>query len=184
MHCGDVDPESKILWIENQKLLKILSSWTRREGQKIALPASPSARNSNFCLLGPFAFIFPASMILQWVPRTQILRSLLLRTKNNQRFQLLSQGSTIWRPPYHRKRTQTEEVWTCLPFIRSGQNYLARHSEREKKTRQTEKEIGRQQLMDRPGVRQVPEGCGERRKMEETGCEIICGGPTTFAVKG
>ena len=28
--------------------------------------------------------------------------------------------------------------------------------------------------MDRPGVRQVPEGSGEQGKMEETGCEIIC----------
>ena len=27
-------------------------------------------------------------------------------------------------------------VWTCLPFIRSGQNHLASHSERVKKTRQ------------------------------------------------
>ena len=33
---------------------------------------------------------------------------------------------------------QTGVVWTCLPFIRSGQNYLARHSERGKKTRHTE----------------------------------------------
>ena len=40
-------------------------------------------------------------------------------------------------------------------------------------TRLTEKEVGRQhQGMDRPGVRQVPEGSGEQRKMEETGCEI------------
>ena len=31
--------------------------------------------------------------------------------------------------------------------------------------------------MDRPGVRQVPEGRGELGKMEETGCEIICGAP-------
>ena len=38
--------------------------------------------------------------------------------------------------------------------------------------------------MDRHGIRQVPEGSGEQRKMEETGCEIICGAPTTFAVKG
>ena len=45
-----------------------------------------------------------------------------------------------------------------------------------KKTGQTEEEMGRQhQGMDRPGVRQVPEGSGEQRKMEETGCEIICG---------
>ena len=28
------------------------------------------------------------------------------------------------------------------------------------------------------------EGGGEQRKMEETGCEIICGAPTTLAVKG
>ena len=52
---------------------------------------------------------------------------------------------------------------SCLPFIRSGQNHLARHSEREKKTRQTEKEVGRQhQGMDRPGLRQVPECRGEQ----------------------
>ena len=38
--------------------------------------------------------------------------------------------------------------------------------------------------MDRPGVRKVPEGSGEQGKMEETGCEIICGAPTTLAVKG
>ena len=44
---------------------------------------------------------------------------------------------------------------------------------------------GRQQQgMDRPGVRQVPEGSGELGKMEKTGCKIICGGPTTLAVKG
>ena len=45
--------------------------------------------------------------------------------------------------------------------------------------------MGRQhQGMDRPGVRQVPEGSGERGKMEKTGCKIICGVPTTLAVKG
>ena len=35
-------------------------------------------------------------------------------------------------------------VWTCLLFIRSGKNHLARHSERGKKIRQTEEEVGRQ----------------------------------------
>ena len=39
------------------------------------------------------------------------------------------------------------------------------------------------QGMDRPGVRQVPEANGEQRKMEETGCEIICSASTTLAVK-
>ena len=64
------------------------------------------------------------------------------------------------------------------------QVHLARHSERGKKTRQTE-EVGRQHKeMDRPRVRQVSEGSGEQRKMEETDCEVICGDPTTLAVKG
>ena len=49
-----------------------------------------------------------------------------------------------------------------------GQNHLARHSERGKKTRQTEEEVGRQrQGMDRPGVRQVPEGSGEQGKWKK-----------------
>ena len=52
-------------------------------------------------------------------------------------------------------------------------------------TRQTEEEVGRQhQGMDRPGALQVPEGSGERGKIEESGCESICGAPTTLAVKG
>ena len=89
------------------------------------------------------------------------------------------------RPPDHLKETQTAVVWTCLPFIRSGQNHLARHSERGKKTRQTGEEVGRQhQGMDRSGVRQVPEGSEEQGKMEENGCEIIYGAPTTLAVNG
>ena len=40
------------------------------------------------------------------------------------------------------------------------------------------------QEMDRPGVRQVPEGSGEQGKMEKTGCKVICGAPTTLTVKG
>ena len=75
--------------------------------------------------------------------------------------------------------------WTYLPSITSGQNHLARHSERGKKTRQTEEEVGGQhQVMERPGVCQVPEGSEEERKMEESGSEIICGAPTTLEVKG
>ena len=38
--------------------------------------------------------------------------------------------------------------------------------------------------MDRPGVWQVPEGSEEHGKMEKTGCKILCGAPTTLAVKG
>ena len=93
-------------------------------------------------------------------------------------------GNWTTRRPDDRKKTQTVVVWSCFPFIRSGQNHLSRHSERGKKTRQTEEEVGRQhQEMDRSGVRQVPEGSGEEGKMVKTGCEIICGAPTTLAVK-
>ena len=88
-------------------------------------------------------------------------------------------------PLDHFEEMQTEAVWTRFPIFRSGQNRLARHSERGKKTRWTEEEVGRQhQGMDRPGVRQFPEGSGEKGKMEETGFEIICSAPTTLAVKG
>ena len=88
-------------------------------------------------------------------------------------------------PPDHRKETQTAVVWSCLPFIRSGQTHLARLSERGTMTRQTEEEVGRQhQGMDRPGDCKVPEGSGEQGKMEKTVCKIICGAQTTLAVKG
>ena len=65
-----------------------------------------------------------------------------------------------------------------------AKNRLARYSERGKKTRQTEKEMGRHQGMDRDGVRQVQMGSGEQRKMEGIGCEVICGALTTRAIKG
>ena len=96
---------------------------------------------------------------------------------------------TTRRPPEDCKETQTAVVWSWLPFLRSGKNHLAnhlaRHSERGKKTRQTEEEVGRQhQGTDRPGVCQVPEGSGEQGKMEKTGCKIICGAPATLTVKG
>ena len=51
---------------------------------------------------------------------------------------------TTRRPPDDCKETQTAVVCSCLPFIRSGQNHLARHSERGKKTRRTKGEVGRQ----------------------------------------
>ena len=39
----------------------------------------------------------------------------------------LAGNRTTRRPPDHCKETQTAVVWSCLPFIRSGQNHLARH---------------------------------------------------------
>ena len=51
------------------------------------------------------------------------------------------------------------------------------------KTQGRQRERQRQR-MDRPGIRQVPEGSGEQGKMEEAGCEIICDAQTTLMVKG
>ena len=74
---------------------------------------------------------------------------------------------------HDRKETQTAMVWSCFPFLRSGQNHLAGLAKTilqgtvkgGKKTRQTEEEVGRpHQGMDRPRVRHVPEGSGEQGK--------------------
>ena len=83
------------------------------------------------------------------------------------------------RPPDDQNETQTQ--W----YGHVSRSDRAKHSERGKKTRQIEEEVGRQhQGMDRPGVRQIPKGSGEQGHMEKTGCEIIRGAPTTLAVKG
>ena len=61
----------------------------------------------------------------------------------------------------------------------------SRHNERGKNARQTEMEVKREhQGMDRPRVHQVPEGSGDHRKMEEGGCEVICGAPTNRKATG
>ena len=71
---------------------------------------------------------------------------------------------------------------SCLLFIRSGQNHLARHSERGKKAdrRRDGKTSGDGQALSS----HVPGGSGDRKKMEETSCEVICGAPMTLAVRG
>ena len=40
------------------------------------------------------------------------------------------------------------------------------------------------QETDSLGVHQVLEGSGKHSKIDETGCEVICGAPTTLVVKG
>ena len=106
-------------------------------------------------------------------------------------------GNLTTRRPDHRKETQTEVVWTCLPLIRSDQNHSARHSERGKKIRQTEEEVGRQhhglqatftvesvletwrkkERKRQAWSSQSPRGqwrTGRKKKMEETGCHLTC----------
>ena len=42
---------------------------------------------------------------------------------------------TTRRPPDHREETRIKVAWTCLQFISSGQNHLARHSKMQKNLR-------------------------------------------------
>ena len=72
---------------------------------------------------------------------------------------------TTRRPPDHLKETQTAVVWLCLPYIRSDKNHLAGQGTAEGGRRQgRQEEMGRQhQGIDKPGVRQVQEGSGERK---------------------
>ena len=61
----------------------------------------------------------------------------------------------------------------------------ARHSEREKKTRRTEEEVGRQPQRKWTGLEFAKsQRAVENRATEETGCEVNRGAPTTLAVKG
>ena len=82
------------------------------------------------------------------------------------------------------QETKTEVVWTYLLLIRSGQNHLARHIGREKRTRKRKKEVGRYQGMDRPRVCKAQEDGAEHSKMAETGCEVIHGAPSAFMIEG
>ena len=71
-------------------------------------------------------------------------------------------------------------VLSCFLFIRSGQNHLARHSERGRKTRQIKEEEVGNNIREWTGLEFVTEGSGEQRKMEETGCEVIYGALTAL----
>ena len=61
-------------------------------------------------------------------------------------------------------------VWSCLPFIRSGQNHLARHSERGKKTRQIEEQVGRNNIREWTGLEFTKsQGAVENKKKPKNG---------------
>ena len=55
------------------------------------------------------------------------------------------QDWTTRRSPDNRKEMQTAVVWSCFPLIRSGQNHLARQSERGKKARAEGRQRKRQE---------------------------------------
>ena len=76
-------------------------------------------------------------------------------------------------------------VWTCLPFIRSGQKILqgtVKGGRRQGRQRKGWEDIIREwtSLEFAKSQRAVE----NREKMEKTGCKSICGAPTTLAVKG
>ena len=85
------------------------------------------------------------------------------------------------------KRLHTAVIWTRLPFIRSGESRLSRHGEKGKKTRQTHQKKKRWEdnIREWTGLEFAKsQRAAENRKMEETGCEVIGGAPTTLGVKG
>ena len=67
---------------------------------------------------------------------------------------------------------------------RSSGNF-AGDSERSKKERKTEEEIGRlHQRIDGNGVWRFPEGSGRQGRVDRYCCNVICGAPMTPEVKG
>ena len=69
--------------------------------------------------------------------------------------------------------------------FRSGQNHLPRLNKRGKKTRQTKKSW-EDNIREWAGLAfaKSQRAVENREKVEETGCKIICGAPTTLGVKG
>ena len=76
-------------------------------------------------------------------------------------------------------------VWSCFLFIRSGQNHLARHSERGGKDKAGRGRGGKTTLgKGQAWSSASPRGQWRTGEMEKIGCKIICGAPTTLKVKG
>ena len=72
-----------------------------------------------------------------------------------------------------------------LKILWHGKDNSAGDSERTKKERETEEEMGRyNQRMDRHEVWRFPEGSGRNGRVERYRCNVICGSPMTTEVKG
>ena len=71
------------------------------------------------------------------------------------------------------------------PLARSSRNHLARHSERGEEDKEDRGRGGKTTSENgQAWTSASPRGQWKTGKMEETGCEVICGAPTTLAVKG
>ena len=76
-------------------------------------------------------------------------------------------------------------VWPHLQIIWHDKHCSAEDSERSKKERKTEEELGiKYQGMDMNGVWRFPEDKGRQGKVERYCCNVVCGAPTTLKVKG
>ena len=73
-------------------------------------------------------------------------------------------------------------VCVCLCVDLSDENYDALHQSSKGEEDKADRRRGGKTTVHRPADCQVPEGSLEQRKMEETGWEVICGAPMTFAV--
>ena len=79
-------------------------------------------------------------------------------------------------------------MWeTCLPFVRSSQNHLARYSGKGEEDKGRQKKRWEDNIREWTGLefaksKRTEENRG--KKWRKLGCEIICGAPTTHAVKG
>ena len=90
---------------------------------------------------------------------------------------------TTRRPPDHRKETQTAVAWSCFPFIRSGQNHLARHSERRRR-RGGQRKRWEDNIREWTGLEfGKSQRAVENREKWRKRCKVICGAPTTLTVK-
>ena len=91
-------------------------------------------------------------------------------------------SSSHWtprRPPDHSQTTKTEMVRPHNKINRACQDGHARYSPRREKTRQAEKEMGRQHPgMDGLDTGRRHEESRETRGVEGAGCQVICGAPT------
>ena len=76
-------------------------------------------------------------------------------------------------------------VWPHLKILRHGEDNSAGDSERSKKERKTEEEMGRyHQGMDGNGLLRFHKGSRRQGRVEMYCCNVICGAPTTSEVKG
>ena len=72
-----------------------------------------------------------------------------------------------------------------LKIFWDGEDNSARDSERSKKERKTQEEMGRShQGMDGNGVWRFPESSGRQGRMERYCWNVICGATATSKVKG